>query len=78
MYAFATISFIVGTFIFLYVGMDALDIDKWKSSKASPGTSIAVSSTLFALVLVGRAAFVFPIANITNYIKKRLSTKIEL
>nr|POE53971.1 sodium/hydrogen exchanger 1 [Quercus suber] len=66
------------TFIFLYIGMDALDIDKWKSSKASPGTSIAVSSTLFALVLVGRAAFVFPIANITNCVKNRPSTKIEL
>lgn len=77
-HAFATISFIAETFIFLYVGMDALDIDKWKSSNASPGTSIAVSSTLFALVLVGRAAFVFPIANITNCIKKRSSTKIEL
>ncbi|KAM3704934.1 hypothetical protein ACJW31_03G044100 [Castanea mollissima] len=77
-HAFATISFIAETFIFLYVGMDALDIDKWKSSKASPGTSIALSSTLFALVLVGRAAFVFPIANITNCIKKRPSTKIEL
>ena len=32
----------------------------------SPRISIPVSSTLFALVLVGRAAFVFPIANITN------------
>ncbi|KAF3956088.1 hypothetical protein CMV_018763 [Castanea mollissima] len=77
-HAFATISFIAETFIFLYVGVDALDIDKWKSSKASPRTSIAVSSTLFALVLVGRAAFVFPIVNITNFIKKRPSTKIEL
>uniref|UniRef100_A0A2N9JBS0 Cation/H+ exchanger transmembrane domain-containing protein n=1 Tax=Fagus sylvatica TaxID=28930 RepID=A0A2N9JBS0_FAGSY len=33
-HAFATISFIAETFIFLYVGMDALDIDKWKSSNA--------------------------------------------
>jgi hypothetical protein len=31
---FATLSFIAETFIFLYVGMDALDIDKWKTSKA--------------------------------------------
>ncbi|KAK7818846.1 sodium/hydrogen exchanger 2, partial [Quercus suber] len=77
-HAFATISFIAETFIFLYVGMDALDIDKWKSSKASLGTSITVSSTLFALVLVGRAEFVFLIANITNCIKKRPRTKIEL
>ncbi|KAK9292623.1 hypothetical protein L1049_020598 [Liquidambar formosana] len=76
-HSFATISFIAETFIFLYVGMDALDIDKWKSSKASAGTSVAVSSTLFGLVLAGRAAFVFPIANIANCFKKRDSSKIE-
>jgi hypothetical protein len=33
-HAFATMSFIAETFIFLYVGMDALDIDKWAESKA--------------------------------------------
>ncbi|KAI5566503.1 hypothetical protein BDE02_13G024600 [Populus trichocarpa] len=32
-HAFATMSFIAETFIFLYVGMDALDIDKWRESK---------------------------------------------
>lgn len=87
--------------------MDALDIDKWKRSKArylkrhnhnpmanyssfnfnhflttllcwsSIGTSVAVSSTLISLVLIGRAAFVFPIANIANCFKTRESTKIE-
>ncbi|GMH13169.1 hypothetical protein Nepgr_015010 [Nepenthes gracilis] len=76
-HSFATISFIAETFIFLYVGMDALDIDKWKESKASAGTSIAVSSTLLALVFIGRAAFVFPLANISNCTKKRGSEKIE-
>ncbi|WRX23690.1 Cation/H+ exchanger - like 10 [Theobroma cacao] len=76
-HAFATISFIAEIFIFLYVGMDALDIDKWKASSASAGTSVAVSSTMFALVLVGRAAFVYPLANFTNCIRKRDSTKIE-
>nr|KYP74394.1 Sodium/hydrogen exchanger 2 [Cajanus cajan] len=76
-HSFATISFICETFIFISVGMDALDIDQWKKSKASAGTSVAVSSTLFALVLIGRAAFVFPIANITNCIKRRESSKIE-
>uniref|UniRef100_A0A6M2EXP2 Sodium/hydrogen exchanger n=1 Tax=Populus davidiana TaxID=266767 RepID=A0A6M2EXP2_9ROSI len=76
-HAFATMSFIAETFIFLYVGMDALDIDKWRESKASAGTSAAVSSTLFALVLVGRAAFVFPIANILNCVQKRESSKIH-
>ena len=29
-HAFATLSFIAETFLFLYVGMDALDIEKWK------------------------------------------------
>ncbi|KAH8490977.1 hypothetical protein H0E87_023202 [Populus deltoides] len=76
-HAFATMSFIAETFIFLYVGMDALDIDKWAESKASAGTSAAVSSTLFALVLVGRAAFVFPIASILNCVQKRESSKIH-
>ncbi|XP_039685304.1 sodium/hydrogen exchanger 1 [Medicago truncatula] len=76
-HSFATMSFISETFIFLYVGMDALDIDNWKASKASIGTSIAVSSTFLALVLIGRAAFVFPIANISNYFVTRESAKIE-
>ncbi|XVE62954.1 hypothetical protein DITRI_Ditri06bG0160700 [Diplodiscus trichospermus] len=76
-HAFATISFIAETFIFLYVGMDALDINKWKPSSASAGTSVAVGSTLFALVLVGRAAFVYPLANFINFIRKQDSSKIE-
>ncbi|AQK42863.1 Sodium/hydrogen exchanger 2 [Zea mays] len=29
-HAFATLSFISEIFLFLYVGMDALDIEKWK------------------------------------------------
>ncbi|KAL3538008.1 hypothetical protein ACH5RR_001374 [Cinchona calisaya] len=76
-HAFATLSFIAETFIFLYVGMDALDIEKWKQSHASAGTSIVVSLTLFALVLVGRAAFVYPISTILNY-TRRGSDKIEI
>jgi len=32
-HAFATFSFIAEVFIFLYVGMDALDIEKWKLAK---------------------------------------------
>ncbi|KAK8633701.1 hypothetical protein V6N13_014540 [Hibiscus sabdariffa] len=76
-HAFATMSFIAETFIFLYVGMDALDIDKWKASSASAGTFVAVSTTLFALVLVGRAAFVYPLANFNTCIRKRGSSNIE-
>ncbi|GKV20597.1 hypothetical protein SLEP1_g30696 [Rubroshorea leprosula] len=75
-HAFATISFIAETFIFLYVGMDAFDVSNWKASSASPGTSIAVSSTMLAFVLIGRAAFVFPLANLINCFTKRESAKI--
>ncbi|KAB1997203.1 hypothetical protein ES319_D12G009300v1 [Gossypium barbadense] len=42
-HAFATLSFISEIFIFLYVGMDALDIEKWKVVSKSPGTSAGVT-----------------------------------
>lgn len=32
-HVFAMMSFVAETFIFLYVGMDALDIEKWKLTK---------------------------------------------
>ncbi|KAL2942210.1 Sodium/hydrogen exchanger 2 [Bienertia sinuspersici] len=76
-HAFATMSFISETFIFLYVGMDTLDIDKWKESNSSPGTYLAVSSTMLALVLIGRAAFIFPLANILNCVRSD-DQKIDL
>ncbi|RLM54957.1 sodium/hydrogen exchanger 4 [Panicum miliaceum] len=63
---FATLSFIAETFIFLYVGMDALDIDKWKTSKASFKTSISIFGIIILLVLLGRAAFVYPISILSN------------
>ncbi|CAB4293369.1 unnamed protein product [Prunus armeniaca] len=77
-HTFATLSFVAEIFIFLYVGMDALDIEKWKFVSDSPGKSIAVSSILLALVLVGRAAFVFPLSFLTNLTKKSPSDKISL
>ncbi|WOH12948.1 hypothetical protein DCAR_0832457 [Daucus carota subsp. sativus] len=77
-HAFATLSFIAEIFIFLYVGMDALDIEKWRYISDSPGTSVAVSSILLGLILVGRAAFVFPLSFISNLAKKSSSDKIEL
>ncbi|KAG4949757.1 hypothetical protein GLYMA_15G200200v4 [Glycine max] len=36
-HVFATLSFIVEIFIFLYVGMDALDIEKWQIVSQSIG-----------------------------------------
>ncbi|KAJ9700122.1 hypothetical protein PVL29_005786 [Vitis rotundifolia] len=77
-HAFATLSFVAEIFIFLYVGMDALDIEKWRFVSDSPGKSIGVSSILLGLVLVGRAAFVFPLSFLSNLTKKSSSEKIEL
>ncbi|KAK7363634.1 hypothetical protein VNO77_05784 [Canavalia gladiata] len=77
-HAFATLSFIAEIFIFLYVGMDALDIEKWRIVSQSPRKSIGVSSLLLALILVGRAAFVFPLSFLSNLLKKSQSERIEL
>nr|ALP46549.1 vacuoloar Na+/H+ antiporter 4 [Eschscholzia californica] len=75
-HAFATLSFMAEIFIFLYVGMDALDIEKWRFVRSSPGKSIGVSSILLGLVLVGRAAFVFPLSFLSNLTKKVQGEKI--
>ncbi|XP_042520791.1 sodium/hydrogen exchanger 2-like [Macadamia integrifolia] len=77
-HAFATLSFIAEIFIFLYVGMDALDIEKWRSVSNSPGKSVGVSSILLGLVLVGRAAFVFPLSFLSNLSKKSPHEKIHI
>uniref|UniRef100_A0ACD6AN22 Uncharacterized protein n=1 Tax=Avena sativa TaxID=4498 RepID=A0ACD6AN22_AVESA len=63
---FATLSFIAETFIFLYVGMDALDIDKWKTAKSGFKTSAGIFGILISLILLGRAAFVFPLSILSN------------
>ncbi|KAK7356021.1 hypothetical protein VNO80_15287 [Phaseolus coccineus] len=76
-HSFATLSFVAEIFIFLYVGMDALDIEKWKFVSDSPGTSIAASSVLLGLILLGRAAFVFPLSFISNLAKKSPNEKIS-
>ncbi|KAL2236532.1 UNVERIFIED_CONTAM: Sodium/hydrogen exchanger 2 [Sesamum indicum] len=75
-HAFATLSFISETFIFLYVGMDALDIEKWKLVSSSLGKSVGASALLLALVLVGRAAFIFPLSILSNFFKKAQSDKL--
>lgn len=68
-HTFAALSFVAETFIFLYVGMDALDIEKWRVVSDSPQTSIEVSAILLGLVMVGRAAFVFPLSVLSNFKK---------
>ncbi|KAM1041180.1 hypothetical protein ACFX2J_030151 [Malus domestica] len=57
-------SFIAETFIFLYVGMDALDIEKWKLTKLRGFFS-------YLLILIGRAAFVFPLSALSNFTNRR-------
>jgi len=54
-------SFISEVFIFLYVGMNALDIEKWKMVK--------VSGVLLGLVILGRPTFLFAISWLSNYAK---------
>jgi NhaP-type Na+/H+ or K+/H+ antiporter len=76
-HAFATMSFIAETLIFLYVGMDALDMEKWKFVNTSPGQSVGVSAILLGLVMIGRAAFVFPLSFLSNCTRKNKSERIE-
>ncbi|KAL8486290.1 hypothetical protein ACS0TY_023119 [Phlomoides rotata] len=76
-HTFAALSFVAETFIFLYVGMDALDIEKWRVVSDSPKTSIQVSGILLGLVLVGRACFVFPLSFLSNLTKKSPYEKID-
>ncbi|XP_071696100.1 sodium/hydrogen exchanger 1-like [Rutidosis leptorrhynchoides] len=75
-HAFATLSFISELFIFLYVGMDALDLEKWSFVQDSPGKSIRVSAILLGLVLVGRGCFVFPLSFFSNLTKRNENEKI--
>ncbi|XLR65944.1 hypothetical protein S83_016616, partial [Arachis hypogaea] len=70
-HVFATLSFIAEIFIFLYVGMDALDIE-------NPGKSVGISSVLLGLILVGRAAFVFPLSFLSNLLQKFPHVKIDM
>ncbi|CAH2054840.1 unnamed protein product [Thlaspi arvense] len=76
-HTFAALSFLAEIFIFLYVGMDALDIEKWDVVRNSPGQSIGVSSILLGLILLGRAAFVFPLSFLSNLTKSSPDEKID-
>lgn len=44
----------------------------------SVGTTVAASGTLFALVMVGRAIFVFSLANFANFFRHASDAKIDL
>ncbi|KAG9455156.1 hypothetical protein H6P81_008060 [Aristolochia fimbriata] len=74
-HAFASLSFIAETFIFLYVGMDALDTERWKMSKSSIPTSMGICGSIIILVLLGRAAFIFPLSFLSNYMNPTADRK---
>ena len=57
---FATLSYLLEGFIFLYVGRDALDPVKW--SNASFFQTLFLVVIIAALVALSRACFVFPCA----------------
>ncbi|XP_023522086.1 sodium/hydrogen exchanger 4 [Cucurbita pepo subsp. pepo] len=70
-HVFSMMSFVAETAIFLYVGMDALDIEKWKITKLSLWKLVGTYTITVFLILLGRAAFVFPLSAISNYFNKR-------
>ncbi|KAL0399160.1 UNVERIFIED_CONTAM: Sodium/hydrogen exchanger 4 [Sesamum radiatum] len=72
-HVFAMMSFIAETFIFLYVGMDALDTQKWRMSKLSAWDSVGVYSSVMFLIMLGRAAFVFPLSALSNCMNRSSS-----
>ncbi|KAK3199856.1 hypothetical protein Dsin_023271 [Dipteronia sinensis] len=75
-HVFAMMSFIAETFIFLYVGMDVVDIEKWKLNTLSIGNSLGIYGILILLILVGRAAFVFPLSALSNYMNRGRSSSV--
>ncbi|CAN1220749.1 Sodium/hydrogen exchanger 4 [Linum grandiflorum] len=77
-HVFAMLSFVAETFIFLYVGMDALDIEKWKMTKLSFGTSLEIYGAIVFLILVGRAVFVFPLSAFSNFMNRRKTSPLRL
>nr|AIA82923.1 NHX1 [Gentiana rigescens] len=77
-HTFATFSFLAESFIFFYVGMDALDVEKWRFVTDSPAKSVGVSALLFLFVLVGRASFIFPLSLLSNFVRKSKNDKISL
>nr|ABC46405.1 Na+/H+ antiporter Nhx1 [Karelinia caspia] len=75
-HSFATMSYISEVFIFLYVGMDSLDVEKWRLVNDSPEKLAWVSVILFGLIMAGRAAFVLPLSFLSNLTRKGSDEKV--
>ncbi|KAM0027903.1 putative cation/H+ exchanger, cation/H+ exchanger, CPA1 family [Helianthus debilis subsp. tardiflorus] len=69
---------IAEVFIFLYVGMDSLDVGKWMFSSDSPEKSIWASVILLVLIMIGRAAFILPLSYISNLIRRDRNENIGI
>ncbi|GFH30031.1 Na_H_Exchanger domain-containing protein [Haematococcus lacustris] len=63
--AFKTLSYISEGTIFIYLGMDALDPNKWES--AHVGEALSLCGVLLLLLLLSRAASVIPIITLYNW-----------
>ncbi|KAL8162539.1 hypothetical protein V2J09_014028 [Rumex salicifolius] len=74
-HVFATMSFIAEAFIFLYVGTDTFDMEKWRMTKLDVWRSIQIYACIVFLILVGRAAFVFPLSAFSNIMNRRNSDR---
>lgn len=74
-HVFATMSFIAEAFIFLYVGTDAFDIEKWRMNELDIWRSIQLYACIVLLISVGRAAFVFPLSAFSNFMNRRNSDR---
>ncbi|ONL95563.1 Sodium/hydrogen exchanger 2 [Zea mays] len=72
-HAFATLSFIFETFLFLYVGMDALDIEKWKI----PGKVYRFEQHHFSLGAGFKSCFCFPTILSIKFDQKTPNGKIS-
>nr|XP_043635749.1 sodium/hydrogen exchanger 3-like [Erigeron canadensis] len=77
-HTFATMSYIAEVFIFLYVGMDSLDVEKWSFINGSPEKSIWVSLILLVLIMVGRAAFILPLSFLSNLSRRETAEKVGI
>lgn len=77
-HSFATMSYIAEVFIFLYVGMDSLDVEKWRFVMDSPGKSIGASGILLVLIMIGRAGFILPLSYLSNLTRRESNEKIGI
>ncbi|PWA79669.1 vacuolar Na+/H+ antiporter protein [Artemisia annua] len=77
-HAFATMSYIAEVFIFLYVGMDSLDVEKWRFVDNNPGKSVWASVILLVLIMIGRAAFILPLSFLSNLTRRSSNERIGM